>query len=156
MKNNRIIAVLLLLATLLLFAGCAKDKNDDNLNLLPEGVVPEIWFDDLFIVTYPEHLADRTVYFSRTYIYGNPSEATPVIFMCSQELRGVSVQETGGEGEPYEVEKLEPNDALLIAAELGETPSVEVRFKDKGGKRHAYSLYRNAETGKAEYVKLEK
>lgn len=155
MKNKRIIAVVLLTATLLLLTACKRGE-EGFLNDIPEGVEQKVWFDELFIVAYPSQLADKgDIYFSRTFIYGDPSSADPVIFMVSEEISSLKVTSNITD-EPYEIKKLEPNDALLIAVELGDIPNVEIRFKDKSGHKHAYGIYKDAASGNAQYVLLEK
>ncbi len=111
--------------------------------ILPEGELTEIWFDEPFRAYYPKQLDD--IYPTNVYVYGELDTTQPVMCFCSQELYDVRVlpYENGAVNEDavlYTVEKFAPMESLVLQIEVGEEPTVAIRFRDADGETHTYTV----------------
>ncbi len=157
---SKIICLTLVLCALLL-QGCNQRPGTnggfDYEIAPPEGTLDGVWFDDFFMVVFPSQIADKNFYFSKTFIYGDPSIKQPAICMFSEEIGDLKIYEILDEGltnELYVVDKLEPTEALVLGAEFDGTPKLAVSFKDSDGVTYTYGIFKD-EAGQAQYIAIE-
>lgn len=130
------------------------EQAKENGPVKPEGMT-EIWFDELFRAFYPKQLAD--VYPTQLYVYGDLETSQPVMCFCSEDIADLELfsYADGQTGELlYTVEALKPMEALVLQVEVTETPSYCIRFTDKEGKNHAYTLAEKADSSEIVLTEL--